>query len=421
MDESLVSATSFTGYWLYAAGFAGSFYYVCVAFGERHSTPEIKKQLSRILVGELEDTWAGHFRNLFDRVFGKKHLSLMCFTRSSVISILAVLLIYLFFSKIVGVLDRAPEGITLLKAIVLGTLINIVPDYISLLETRWLLKHIDRFKSFWSQILVLLVDVVITGVIIWIPINVIKYFLDGTQVSIVEMLAVFSIYSVFFYSTFVTSVWTWLYFISCWVLKGFKKFAPKLRHPIDENPEAQIGAIGALIVFLIAFVAKPVFEAPDQYLPTPFDKKLCELFPRDACSHIARLTYDEKTFWLYVEKSCKGGRLDDCAELASYMLDGDEKKSLELAERACKGGINYGCGILGFIYEKGEIVSKDLSKAFELYSRGCEEYDSYSCYNIGRMYEFGFAVDRDISKAISFYEQACEGGLLYACSRCLSR
>ena len=48
-------------------------------------------------------------------------------------------------------------------------------------------------------------------------------FYEGEAESFAEILGVFSVFSVLFYSTFLTSVWTWGYIFSTWVLRLFTR------------------------------------------------------------------------------------------------------------------------------------------------------------------------------------------------------
>ena len=116
-------------YWGFAFGLAGTFYLAVRWFGNHHLSQESKDTLTLWLWGEYESTWSHHFCNLFDAVFGARHLSLKCFLRSSLASVVAVLLLYVLFAEILGVMGgRALGKLSLWDAIKFGVAINIIAD-----------------------------------------------------------------------------------------------------------------------------------------------------------------------------------------------------------------------------------------------------------------------------------------------------
>ena len=126
-------------------------------------------------VGKKIEPWPGTFVKVFDRVFGEKHLSWKCFWRSSLASLLSVVLvsIVLFFMQpgLFGMvwtnLRDHPE--VWIICVMIG---NIVPDYLSLLESRFILRRMQvaatssQFAVFAGWMLFLLVlDITITFLI----------------------------------------------------------------------------------------------------------------------------------------------------------------------------------------------------------------------------------------------------------------
>ena len=97
-------------YWAFALGVASAFYFAVLWFGKHHLSQESKDTLTLWLWGEYESTWSHHFCNLFDAVFGARHLSLKCFLRSSLVSVVAVLLLYVLFAEILGVMGGRALG-----------------------------------------------------------------------------------------------------------------------------------------------------------------------------------------------------------------------------------------------------------------------------------------------------------------------
>jgi len=107
------------------------------------------------------------FGHAFDTVFGEKHLSWKCFSRSALASLVAftgLLLLWLalrpselaLFSR-----EIAAGSLWLLAAI---TMINIVPDYIALLKTRYVIKRM-RHLSKGNACVLLIVDAAVSALI----------------------------------------------------------------------------------------------------------------------------------------------------------------------------------------------------------------------------------------------------------------
>jgi hypothetical protein len=104
---------------------------------------------------------------MFDGIFGEAHFRPRCILLSALASVLAVLALWFLFDRILGISLRAETDLSLTQALLLGAAINIIPDYISLYETRWLLKQFERIRNPIGQLAVLIVDAAVTGLIIF--------------------------------------------------------------------------------------------------------------------------------------------------------------------------------------------------------------------------------------------------------------
>jgi hypothetical protein len=402
-------------YWGFALAIAGSFYAGITWFG-RHLSQDAKDTLTLWLWGEYDSTWSHHFCNMFDTVFGKRHLSWQCFFRSSVASVLAVVLLYVLFAEIVGVMGgRALGNLSLWQAVLFGAAINIVPDYLSLFETRWLLKRLERVRSVIGQLGVLLVDALFTGAIIWICINGFQLIRGNTVLSVIEILALFSVFSLFFYSTFLTSVWAWIYCLSTWFMRLFSRSALRKILDVENKPVAQVALVGSALIFGAALVLTPVLKTDEQRQASAFDDMLCSVFAKDACPHVARLTTDDKQALEYMAKACEGGAVEHCTDTAEVYYKGDEAKAATLWRKACEGGVANGCFILGWMYAEGRGVAQDDAKAASLYRKACDGGEAKGCLNLGVMYGKGRSVTQDNAKAVLLFRQACAGGNAAAC------
>lgn len=199
---ALLATLPFLG-WAFGAA---TVFYTVTRFSISHLNPDKRAHLSLWLQGDYESTWSHQFCAMFDSIFGENHFGLRCMLLSAIASVCAVFALWLLFDQILGLISlRADTGLSLTQALLLGALINIIPDYLSLAETRLLLKLFDRVRNPIGQAFVLLFDAVITGLIIYLGITVYLMITGQSQISLVEMVAFFSFYAIFFYSTFLTS------------------------------------------------------------------------------------------------------------------------------------------------------------------------------------------------------------------------
>ena len=83
------------------------------------------------------------FAALFDLVFGEKHLAWKCFRRSSLASAITVATTSGAMIVIVNGIPEAGEWVSAFQffglVLPIAMILNLVPDYLSLLETRWIL------------------------------------------------------------------------------------------------------------------------------------------------------------------------------------------------------------------------------------------------------------------------------------------
>ena len=453
MDLPASEQLGFTATYLgYSLALAGGFYAAVSWIGKNHLSQESKDNLTLWLWGEYQSTWAHHFCNLFDAVFGDRHLSWRCFWRSSLASFLAVFLLYVLFAEIIGVLgDRALGDLSLWQALLIGAAVNIIPDYLSLFETRWLLKRFERVRSGIGQMAVLIADAVFTGAIIWIAITAFRLLTGATPLSVVEMLALFSVFSLFFYSTFLTSVWAWIYCLSTWSMRLFSRTALNKILDVEHKPVSQVALVGAGLILFMAVALTPAFKTGEKNQVSTIDNLLCILFPGDVCEHLVRLTKDEKKALEYLERACEGGAHETCMDAALSYFGGNQrraasllrkacghghaiscanlgllyekalgtasdiKKAVSLYERACGGGAAVGCTLLGIMYRAGRSVRQNDEKAFKLFQQGCDGGVAVGCLNLGYMYREGVGVVRDDKKAFTLYQRGCDLGVAMAC------
>ena len=189
------------------------------------------------------------FRVLFDHIFGERHLAPRCFYRSCLATLVALSILLALeaagalalIAQNWEVLEQQTEGrpwlaLLLLPVIAFGMLavlgiLNFVPDYLSLLETRWMLRLMEGKRWF---ALLLLGDLIFTTILsagAMFAITMVAVSLVGassqefgevppTFTDFLFDLMANNEYSVAyyfvipFYSAFFTSVWLWLYALS---------------------------------------------------------------------------------------------------------------------------------------------------------------------------------------------------------------
>jgi uncharacterized protein len=416
MELSPVDFTDFfKSYIVYAFILASSFY-AAVNWIGHHLSKDAKETLSLWLWGEYESTWSQHFCKFFDTVFGKNHLSWQCFIRSSIASMLTVIFLYILFSEVFGVLEakqRIGDNLTFTRALILGAVINIIPDYISLFETRWLLKKFGQLKLLTLQLAVLLIDAIFTASIAWISINLFQLLTGDAPLSSVEVLALFSIFSLFFYSTFITSVWAWIFFISTGIMRLFARTGLKHLLDIESKPVSQIALAGAAIIFIFTIVTTPVFTMGSKGKSSAFDELLCTNFPATICKHLSRMSSTQALAETYLARQCEGGDTLYCLKKAQEYYNGDNSKSIEHWKRSCSGKNEIGCHNLGFIYVTGKFMPRDFKQAEEYFNKACELGYGPSCHNLGMLYS---KIYKDYTPARKFYAKACNSNGLFGCS-----
>ena len=194
---------------------------------KRSATDRIKsiaaKSISQTIVESPQ--W---FIEAFDRIFWGRHLTWRCFLRScgaSMISVVVMTIVWVFLDPISWqqFLSYNGEGV-IGMILVFAFVLNLVPDYISLLETRWVLRIVAH-TDIKELIVLLVLDVLITGGIFFCGVVVVVLIYgvsSGDWITLAELPEVLSRFilfqradvvpfGIFFYSTYFTSVWLYLF------------------------------------------------------------------------------------------------------------------------------------------------------------------------------------------------------------------
>ena len=245
---------------------------------ETVATHETKTTISRWLrnldpAGSLANLPAT-FASMFDSIFGKKHFSFRCFGMSCLASSVSVLVISLLWGAL------QPEEFTALVGIAFETLgffrtsfvmlfatsvFNFFPCYLSLLETRLVIHWMSKGPSVPRFIILLVFDIFATGVIFLMWIYLYEGWEDWQSLYDIFMFAPpswipFPSFGIWFYSAFFTSVWIWLYALSCVAVKlgeylGLSIGIMKKLFDIENKPLRSLGMISnAIITVLYLFL-----------------------------------------------------------------------------------------------------------------------------------------------------------------------
>ena len=403
--------------WAWAAGLAASMF-ALTALADRLLHPARRDEIALWLMGaHSEQNWSRSFVTLFDAVFGNRHLSLRCVARSAVASLIAVAVIWVLMGNLGALKLRVRSELSLGGVLVIALAINVLADYLSLLETRFLLGRMHRLRSVVAQVAVLLADLVISAAIIWLAIAayLTSPLYQGEAESFAEILGVFSIFSVLFYSTFLTSVWTWAYILSTWIMRAFTRLGLADLLDVENKPVLVLGGVLALVVFVGALVlALPMQKDADGL--SAADRTLCSVFKGRVCLDVAKLTETEQAQLDLIMFACEGGITEECMRRGLATYEVEPEQAARLWRVACQGGDALGCTNLGVLHEEGIGMDADFGEAARLYRRGCDGGNAVGCTSLGVLHQEGIGMDADFGEAARLYRQGCDGGDARGCT-----
>lgn len=258
---------------------------------------EVAAWLVGVRVGPKVAPWPGTFTSIFDQVFGARHFSWKCFWRSALASLLvgviglAILLAiadqryaeegtsivdivysvamtvafgqYLAVSAALHpwlVLTHLDQGDIFFNVfIVLLTLTvmlvtNILPDYLSLLETRFILRLMQRSKPVTNAGLLVFDGIVtVASSLAWntIVFRILQKYSTGELPNATDLVSLAGMW--FVYPALFTSLWLWLYAGSGFLLKAARRFDLGFdwfnrKFDIEKKPLQSIGFVAGAIV-----------------------------------------------------------------------------------------------------------------------------------------------------------------------------
>jgi hypothetical protein len=115
------------------------------------------------VVADEAANWPKTFAEVFDRVFGTEHWSLKCFWRSCLASYCAVIISFTVWAVRFPFYGSWKNAVFL--TLICGSIGNVPFDYVSLLETRWLLGVMSKTKSGAVLLGLVLTDAIVTLVL----------------------------------------------------------------------------------------------------------------------------------------------------------------------------------------------------------------------------------------------------------------
>ena len=390
--------------------------------------PQVRKdELALWLMGAENENWAGNFTAMFDALFGSKHWSVICFLRSALASAVSVAAIWLFLSW-TGTMERIPlDGMSLLLAVAVGMAVNIVADYFSLLETRWLLGRLARIRSPLTHVALLIIDAVITGLIIlgviWAAqASGLLAMMIGDDAASLSSLTendplvialAFSVFSAPFYSTFLTSVWSWLYVLSSWALRFFARFQSWL--DVEKRPVLMVSLFLGIATLGLTGLSSQL-TARGELGVSRLDQLACTFGKGPVCERVRAITDDPDAARVFQLFACEGGRTETCFREALERWNLEAARAFPLFEASCKGGDLNSCSHLAYMYEHGKGSEKNIELAFDIYSKACRGGDGDGCTHLGLLYARGVGVNQNIDLAVKAFQSACFSGEPVSCT-----
>lgn len=241
-------------FWLIVAGF---FSWV-ESLLNQDTKAEVACWLVEVRIGQKVEPWPQTFVEMFDRVFGSDHWSRDCLLKSIAASLFSGILGF-----VVATLMRAPDKIAdQYLSVVLAfsgatspvfMLFCALPDYLSLLETRWMLAGISKTKRVSKWVSLLALDAIVSMSIAFFQIALFAYIFRRPLTDIIFNSTVLPCFLI---PAFFASIWLWLYAGSGFLLKfarrfdiGFQWFNRKF--DIEKKPLQAIGLVAGALVAIV--------------------------------------------------------------------------------------------------------------------------------------------------------------------------
>ena len=255
-------------------------FYIILAGYSKNASKQSRRALADFLLAtnrpRITVILPPSFSDMFDRLFGPQPWTWRFFSRSVAAStVLLVLLSALWFCLNQEFFSRTSARPWLI-ILVLAPILNFAPDYLSLVESRFIIrKMVD--KNVPTIIFLMLVDLASTTLIIFLSFLAIAYIIPGDSINFFSTAtgtieAVAQGYGfvkddgflgIFIYTTYSTSVWVWLYAMSLLTSRAILGSSKRARimvvklfkiKRIKRRPHAIVAQIGAPIIFIFGIL-----------------------------------------------------------------------------------------------------------------------------------------------------------------------
>lgn len=260
----MVQISAFLASWLMLCGAIWKLSEKLESVSSVEAKESLTTWLSIVQPGQWLEKLSERFTNAFDSIFGEKHFSWKCFRRSSFASIIAVAITICIWiairpNQLQESFDKFGTGFIVGFYFGISIITNSIPDYLSLLETRVAINYLKTNSKF-NVSLILILDFLATILIASIPIILIEILADKNMFLSAIKLSTFAEgkvnLGIFFYSTFFTSIWLWLFLFSGFILRMSPLINTAMsgaRHSlnIQEKPFLSIATISIVLLSLV--------------------------------------------------------------------------------------------------------------------------------------------------------------------------
>src|SRR5512140_1431424 len=156
----------------------------------------------------------------------------------------------------------------------------------------------------------------------------------------------------------------------------------------------------------------PVAKTPSTDLPSPEARLVVANTVARVAAMCRNVKGDAESLQLF-EKACRGGDKNGCMRAAGQLECGvgtkaDWKRASDLSDIACHAGDIEGCAAAGaFAIVRPDAGPADYARAAEVYDRACK-INAAACDNIGLFYGVGLGVPKDFERAKALLVKACD-------------
>ncbi len=170
-----------------------------------------------------------------------------------------------------------------LVLLVISVILNLIPDYLSLLESRYIISLLRNSTSVPKHMALIVLDFIATFLIALIALSVfliiapavfdvtsdMNTFLRALSFTVLSALPFSSInkgglsFGIWFYSTFFTSVWVWIHILSGILLstrKPINLFITKFKRffDVEKKPFLSMGGVSVIVITAMYPIIIPV-------------------------------------------------------------------------------------------------------------------------------------------------------------------